>query len=139
MKIGFILLTVFLQACATGYQSGQSSYSGGFYEAKGPGELTRISFSGNGYIDAETAAIYTLYRCAEYTIEKGNSHFVIYSNLFDAAADIRSTKVSIGAIGGKPLNQAYILMRKNPEGNTFDAAQIMNKYNDVVNKKGLGR
>ncbi len=136
MKKVVILLVVFLQACATSYQSGKGSYTGGVFEAKGPGKLILITFSGNGYIDTKTAEIYTLYRCAEYTIEQGNSHFIVYSNLFDAAADKRSAKMSIGSIGGKPLNRVYILMRKNPEGNTFDAVQLINKYNDVVNKKG---
>jgi len=135
MKTRIILilsLLTFLQACATGYQSGEWSYTGGFYESEAPGKLIKITFAGNGYIDSDTAEAYTLYRCAEYTKEQGGSHFVVYKSLFDAAQDKRSLNIALGSIGGKPSNFAYILLRNEPEEGALEASKIMEKYQKVV-------
>lgn len=133
VKIVVLIFGVLLcVGCATPYQSGAMSFTGGHNTVTGPGKLIRIEFAGNGFIDHKTAEIYAYYRCAEYTKEQGKNFFLLYDSLTDAAKDKRGHKVSLGAIGNKPIAYAYILLRDEPETLSHDADSIMKKYHEVI-------
>ena len=128
LRIILIIMGVLLSVgCATPYQSGALSFTGGHNAVTGPGKLVRIDFAGNGFIDNETAEIYAYYRCAEYTKEQGKNFFLLYGSLTDAAKDKRGNKVSLGLVGSKPVAYAYILLRDEPES--------LYKYPESIIKK----
>lgn len=96
------LLILSLVGCATSYQgSGAFSITGGYYEVPVNPQLTKVVFSGNGYIDTETAAKYTLFRCAELAKKQNKNYFVIYESLHLAALDQPTQQISLGAVGGE--------------------------------------
>ncbi|MRX27367.1 hypothetical protein [Kangiella sp. HZ709] len=133
-KIIIIFIFLLLNGCATPYQSsGLFSWSGGFDETPGPGKLTKVYFSGNGFIEHETAKIYALYRSAEYTKEQGKSFFQMYTSLINASKDITSDTVMLGSVGGKPTAFAYVLLLENPNENSLNADEVIEKYNHIVN------
>ena len=122
-----------LAGCATPYSGNfLTAFTGGFTEGDAPGDLVAISFSGNGFISAETVSAYTMYRSAEYTIEQGGTHFVAYNNLVDAAVNNMADTPHIGTIGGKPNATLYILVLDHSEVGAFVAADVMADYQDIV-------
>ena len=55
MKKLILLLPLCLFGCATGYQSGLGSATGGYYEERLAENNYLVRFSGNGFTDDETA------------------------------------------------------------------------------------
>lgn len=109
MKGILILASIFmLTGCATSYQSGAFSITGGYYEVPVNQNLTKVVFSGNGYTDNATASQYTLFRCAELANKQNKPYFYTYENLFQAGLGIPSKQVSNGSIGGKPVTYTYV-------------------------------
>lgn len=133
IKILILLcIAIFSQGCATAYQNGMFSLTGGYYEEDGPGDLVKINFSGNGYITGEKVAQFNLYRCAEYTKENGKSHFIAYNSLWDAALDRRASSTTLGFVGGKPFSFVFILLRDEYEFGTMEADTILAEYQHIV-------
>lgn len=106
--ISIIVSILILTGCATSYQSGAFSFTGGYYEVPVNEKLTKVVFSGNGYIENETASQYTLFRCAELASKQNKPYFYIYENLVFASFGRASKTVSNGSIGGKPVTYTYV-------------------------------
>ncbi len=76
--VGIIIL---FGGCATAYQDGKGTFTGGWYVKQMEGDIYRVVFSGNGYTSRETAQTYWLYRSAELALEKGYDGFKILSHI----------------------------------------------------------
>ena len=106
--ISILVSILILTGCATSYQSGAFSYTGGYYEVPVNEKLTKVVFSGNGFLENETASQYTLFRCAELANKQNKPYFYIYENLFQASLEHPSKTVSNGSVGGKPITYTYV-------------------------------
>jgi hypothetical protein len=111
--LGLAALALALAGCATTYTDATNpltGLAGGYYDLKGPGKLTIVGFSGNGYTDAETARTFVLRRACEVVREQGKGHFLAFTTLEQAAAG-RTVGEDLGihALGGKPFSMIYIL------------------------------
>lgn len=120
-----------LAGCATGYHSTSNpllGWTGGYWDRKGPGSTIKVGFAGNGFIKPEKVGIYLLYRSAEVTQREGGTHFVLYSSLYDAVADVRSTERKVSSTFGKPATHAYIWVVPEGERDAIPAAAILERY-----------
>src|SRR5690348_18496880 len=82
-----MVAALLLGGCATGYHSDKGvirGYTGGYWEQPGPGELLKVGFSGNGYIDRDTTHAHLMYRCAELALQRHKRYFRLYESLTDA-------------------------------------------------------
>lgn len=70
-----IVVTGALGGCATGYQ--KLGLGGGFSERRISDTAYYVAFAGNGYASRERVHWFWMYRCAELTLEKNHSLFVI--------------------------------------------------------------
>jgi hypothetical protein len=73
-----VVLALALSSCATTYQ--KSGITGGYSEKKLSDSAYTVSFSGNGYASRDRVYFFWIYRCAELTLEKGYSLYVIRPN-----------------------------------------------------------
>lgn len=67
-----------LSSCATPYQ--QSGITGGYSEKKISDSAYTVSFSGNGFASKDRVYFFWIYRCAELTLQRGYSLYVIRPN-----------------------------------------------------------
>ena len=66
---------LFLSSCAVKY--GPLTATGGYSESFVEHDVAEVSFEGNNSNSKEQINDYLLFRCAELTLEKGYSHFLI--------------------------------------------------------------
>ncbi|WP_374517872.1 CC0125/CC1285 family lipoprotein [Undibacterium squillarum] len=119
-----ILAISILSGCATGYHS-SSNPTGGYWEKKGPGQLIKVGFSGNGYVTRQKVGAYLLYRCAEITQREGKKYFAFYVNLPAAVMDQRSSKKNVTKIGSHVTDYAYILFFDDPSPGLLDSSEVI--------------
>lgn len=128
-------MCVALSGCATGYHSAANpilGFTGGYWDAPGPGSTIKVGFEGNGFISRDKVSTYLLYRCAEVTKREGGSHFVFYATLPEAVADQRSTERQVLTIGGKPSAHAYIWVVPPTEQNALSADELIARLGPEV-------
>lgn len=77
------VLALILSSCATTYQS--AGFTGGYREKQISDSAYVVSFSGNGYASRDRIYYFWIYRCAELTLQKGYSLYVIRPNSPPAA------------------------------------------------------
>lgn len=138
-RIAVTATTLALFGCATGYQSSDNPLTGmfgGYWDEKGPGQLIKVGFDGNGYISNDKVATYLLYRCAEVAAREGSDYFILYQNLPAAVADRRSTERTVGTVGGKASSYAYILLSNAPGDGVMSSAEVMQRLEPVVKSTG---
>lgn len=132
-------IMVLLGGCATAYQDGKGTFTGGWYVKHMEGDIYRVVFSGNGYTSRETAQTYWLYRSAELAIEKGYDGFKILSHItltqsidpeafFNKPSSIKTVQYYVPIYideSNKPVIEADIKLINYPFENTppkvFDA------------------
>lgn len=103
----FIVLALFLSlvGCATGYQSGLGSTSGGFYEERIAENNYIVRFNGNGFTSDEIAYDYALLRAVEIGYELGFS-FMLLNGSKDTGTTTKGsmtlpqTSTTSGFVGG---------------------------------------
>ena len=127
-----------LCGCATGYHDagGLLGVSGGYYDQKGPGELFKVGFSGNGYIKADMVRDYLTYRCAEVARREGHAWFAMYQNLPDAIRDRRIDSKNVGKLNNKPWGEVYILFFEQSEYGLLNADEVITRLEPVVDAQG---
>ena len=128
-------LALVLGGCATGYQSSSNPIAGmfgGYWDQKGPGQLIKVGFDGNGFISREKVGTYLLYRCAEVAKREGSDYFIFYENLPAAVGDRRSSERSVGTIGGKASTFAYILLTKTPGEGVMSSGEVIARLHGEV-------
>jgi hypothetical protein len=124
-----------LTGCATGYHSATNpilGMTGGYWDAKGPGRLIKVGFSGNGFIKEAQVETYLLYRCAEVTRREGGTHFVLYSSLPNAIRDVRSAEREARSLGGKPYTWAYIDIVAAGTIDAHSADEVITRLGPIV-------
>lgn len=127
-----------LPGCATPYQDMNSFTNviglgtGGYWEQKGPGNLIKIGFSGNGFIAKEKVGDYLIYRCAKVVKRDGGNYFVMYKTLPDAISDRRTLYRRVDTVTGKPDTYAYIKLIDKPESDALSADEVIAKLKPEV-------
>lgn len=135
---------ILLCGCATNY--GSVGLTGGFTEKELEPNVWRIGYYGNGFTTPETVQTYWLYRCAEFTLEKGFNGFEIISNI--TLVQRRPTDVQVASsvpifipmdTAPKPYIEADIRLLKSPltlrPGKVFDAAALKSQLEGPVKGK----
>jgi hypothetical protein len=127
-----------LAGCATGYhdRGGLLGHSGGYYDRKGPGELIKVGFSGNGFISANKVRDYLTYRCAEIAKREGHTWFAIYRNLPDAIRDQRSDSKEPGKLNNKPWGEVYVLFFQQADDGLLNADEVIARLRPAVEGRG---
>lgn len=131
--------TLALCGCATGYQSSDNPIAGifgGYWDTKGPGQLIKVGFDGNGFITKDKVGAYLLYRCAEVAKREGSDYFILYPNLPSAISDRRATERAVSSIGGKAASFAYILLTNEPGDGVLSSAEVIQRLEPEVNPAG---
>ncbi|MCU0973945.1 MAG: hypothetical protein MUF80_08340 [Burkholderiales bacterium] len=130
-----VVAVTVMAACATAYQDATNpitGFTGGYWESKGPGQLVKVGFAGNAYIERGRVGTYLLYRSAEIAKREGKPYFAFYENLPAAVVDKRSSERSVKTVGGKPVTYAYILFFDAPEPGLLNAAEVIARLEPEV-------
>lgn len=124
-----------LSGCATPYQNSSHGITGGYSNISVSNTVEKITFSGNGYLDASTAVDYGLLRSAEYASENGKPYFMMYSTLMDIVRDRPTQKPNIGLIGSFPTSVCYVVLLDDYQDNALKTQDIIEKLSILKNKK----
>jgi len=134
MKKIFILILLYtISGCATQYQSGQFSLTGGHTNYPVTGKLEKIIFSANGFTDQTTAQKYALFRSAEYAKENNKPYFIMYPRLIHAALDRKTQAATIGSVDNKPTAFCYITLLDDYQHGAIVTKQIIDQINKTNN------
>lgn len=134
MKYSAIALTtlILLSGCSTVYMDARNplAISGGYWDKAGPGKLTTVGFSANGFTSQDTASKLLFRRCAELAKAAGKPYFLVYETPADAVAGKAIRDPSVFKLGNKPNPVVYILMQDGPSPLAFPAeAEVSSKNN----------
>lgn len=129
-KLLLLIAVMALAACATPYQSG--GLAGGYYQTQGPGQLLKVTFSGNGYIKSDAVQQYALYRSAEVAKEKKKPYFIIYETLLAASVGKPSELPTVGIVGNKPTAFAFVLFLDSPQPGAKDTDKTLAEIGEVI-------
>ncbi len=117
--------------CATGYQSSDTSLSGGFSEIRLSPDSWRVLVEGNGFTSRGEAEQILLRRCAELTLESGKRYFVL-----DARdAWIEAQRTSRTHVKTSPRDVAVVTALDEQEREAFDAVTIIAETNEIAKGK----
>ena len=129
-----------LAGCATGYQASSNGLMGpsifGYREAKGPGELIKVSFHGNAMTEREAVGRYLMYRCAEIAQREKKPYFALYPTLLAAALDKRSNGNPVGSFPEPQRGFTYILLFNAPSQGLMNTKEVLARLGPEV-KKGV--
>lgn len=135
-RMGAPMATLLLLAgCATGYHDLSNplvGWTGGYWESKGPGELTKVGFAGNSIVTRNKVGIYLLYRCAEIAQRERKPYFALYQSLPAAVMDKRSPDKEVTTITGKPTAYAYILFFDQDAPGLLNTADVLQRLEPEV-------
>lgn len=122
----FILLgCLFLTACATPYQDGRFSITGGYFEQPVNSHLTKVAFYANGFTSVTMAVRFAKFRCAEIADKNKKPYFLMYPSL-DSAANRRSSLFPAeGSIGGKPAAIAFLALSDEKVPGAIETSAVM--------------
>lgn len=137
-KFLLVLFAVSVTGCATAYQSGTFSLTGGHYQSSGPGSLEKVTFSGNGFIDSTKVQQFALYRCAEIAKEKNKPYFLIFDSLMAASIPKPSDMPNVGLVGGKPTAFAFLLLLDGPRAGAKETGKVLSELATVVKPVNAG-
>jgi hypothetical protein len=113
MKYFIILINIFLIGCATTYQSGSGSSTGGYFEERIAEDNYLVYFKGNGYTTDKQAYEYALLRALEIGSELDYKYMFIQSS--DSRAKNTTTNINLptystttGSVGGNNIYASTI-------------------------------
>lgn len=132
------LIVLLGSGCATRYGSQSNvltGWMGGYTDRPGPGELVRVDFAGNGFIDSSKVGIYLVYRCAELAQAHGKPYFSMYPTLAHAIADRAIGESSVTSVGGKPLGTIYVLYQDTDVPGATATKDVLDRYEAVVKEE----
>jgi hypothetical protein len=130
-----IAMALLLSGCATGYHSVNgpiSGWTGGYWDQPGPGELVKVGFDGNGYIDRETITGYLMYHCAELAEQRHKPYFRMFESLPDAIRGIAEDELAVGRVGGKLDDWVYVLFDDQKLSGDQETAKVLATYGSKV-------
>lgn len=124
MKILIYINLFILVSCATPYQ--KQGFRGGYSESQVNRDLYEVVFDGNGYTKQSTVYEYLKRRCAEITLEKGYSHYVILSGKDETSGYIQTINGETSSVE-KPSNRVLIKLLKDPSPDViaYDANMVL--------------
>ncbi|MGN8225345.1 CC0125/CC1285 family lipoprotein [Gracilimonas sp. BCB1] len=93
ISFSFLFITFFIAGCATSYHP-ENSRGYGFTEKQLSGQSYLVSFSGNSRTSPTDVQHMLLRRCAELTIQKGYSYFLILDKDSDTMRDVTYSEIS---------------------------------------------
>lgn len=125
-------LSPLLAALLAGCASTATAPYGGFDEASGPGKLHAIELGGRN-LSADLAQQYVLYRGAEFALQTGHAHFVMFEGLPEAAAGQAASASRAGTFRDLPIVSTFVLSLDKPQPRSFDAAATLQKLRTAVN------
>lgn len=120
------LMSLLLAGCATGYHS--FGYAGGYWDAKGPGKLTRVGFAANGYSKTDTVAVYLLYRCAELAKQQDKPYFLLYETIGLAISGVPTEVAYAPTSYGKPDGMVFVMFTNEKAPGALSTQEILDKY-----------
>ncbi len=136
----FILLIISINGCAIGYHSlgflgtgyHKSNLAGGYDETQIDQNTYRVTFKANPFTSFDKTANYTLYRCAEFTLDHGYDYFIVLeshetgqvSGAYVTAMDPSFSKTIKVFKGKKPENEL----------NAYDAKEVMANLEKYIKK-----
>lgn len=117
-----------LCSCATRYQDGSSplSITGGYGSEKGPGNLEKIYFRGNGYTSSVQTSQYAIRHAAEIGRLQHQPYFAMYQNLTDAANNKKSHEPLVDATLERTYSYFYVMYHQNKESGDYVVDDILN-------------
>lgn len=161
VSIGMVVLMLaMLTGCATTY--GPKESMGGYSEKEIDPTMVEVTFEGNQYNKAEQIRTYLTYRCAELTLEKGFSYFLIMEDksyeqsgekeFAESDLTIETRTSMSGGVNnrvssnfgaqetGKNIVGVFVIkMLLNPDpvniSATMDAQAFIDNYGDVIKKR----
>ncbi|WP_109126337.1 hypothetical protein [Dyella sp. C11] len=110
-------------------------FTGGYWDKPGPGELLKVGFDGNGYIDRDTITAYLMYHCAELAQQRHKPYFRMYESLPDAIHDNAVSELAVGRVFGKLDDWVYLLFDDQHQPGDQDTATVLATYRTKVTKK----
>ena len=131
-------ILIFVVSCATPYKP--LSITGGFSEVKIQEGMYKVYFKGNAYIGEERIRNYTLYRCAEITLENHYQYFIILEdNISERKGYITDTnKYGSNTYEYKKLTGGYTIQcfADKPETNKtiYNAKEIKKNLSPYINE-----
>lgn len=113
-----------LFSCATPYQ--KHGFRGGYSESQVNRDMYEVVFDGNGYTRQATVYEYLKRRCAEITLEKGYSHYIILSGKDETSGYIQTINGETSSVE-KPSNRVLIKLLKDPSPDViaYDANMVL--------------
>lgn len=121
----WLVASFFFTGCATAYQSGQFSYTGGYIDLPVNDQMRKVVFYANGFTGVETAVKYARFRCAELAEAAGKPYFIMYPSLEDAAIGRTSRVPSAGNIGNKPAAYAFLTLSDESKLGSIKTSEVI--------------
>lgn len=128
-------LALLLSSCATGYHSVEgpiSGWTGGYWDQPGPGELLKVGFDGNGYIDRDTITAYLMYHCADLAQKRHKPYFRMFQSLPDAIRGAATDELAVGRVGGKLDDWVYLLFDDQKLPGDQETAKVLETYRSKI-------
>ncbi|HXD38816.1 MAG TPA: hypothetical protein VN624_19335, partial [Rhodanobacter sp.] len=109
-----------------------------YWDQPGPGELLKVGFGGNGYIDRDTTHAYLMYRCAELARQRHKPYFRMYESLPDAIRDRPVVDLTVGRVAGKMGDWVFVLFDQNYSAGDLSAVEVEKRYASYIHPPGAG-
>ncbi len=134
LRLGTLfLLQCLLTSCSTQYHSVNTPFlgwTGGYWDAEGPGNLVEIGFNGNALVTTRKVEYWAMRRAAEVCQQNKKTYFVIYPSLENAVADDPVEVVSASKTMGRASTSFYILMDDMPSQYALKASDVLARYQE---------
>jgi hypothetical protein len=120
----FLIIVLLLSGCATTYESGLGSNSGGYFEQRISDNNYLVSFRGNKFTTDEKAHFYALLRALEIGLELDYKYMLIQSA--DSRPEITQSTVNL---------PTYTTTTGNVAGETFYANTMSSTPTNFTSRK----
>ena len=94
-KLGLCVFLVMLTSCSTSY--GRKGVAGGYTDRQIDSNTFIVHYAANQYTAPDRLEAYTMYRCAEITLEQGCDYFLLIDPTYAKHAVRVTIKVHKGA------------------------------------------
>lgn len=126
-----------LSGCTTGYHSADNlilGYTGGYWDRVGPGKLTKVGFSANGFSNPNKVAVNLMYRCAELAQARNKPYFSFYSSIQNAIAGLPTQFADSSMTYGKPEAFGYVLFHDEAQEGALATKEVLEKYQAQIRR-----
>jgi hypothetical protein len=131
MAVSVLAMTMFAAACATTYQSSDTSIAGGYSEVRLTPTSWRVLVEGNGFTERGEVEQFLMRRAAELTLEQGMRYFVLENHRAWTNARVDRD----GDLITSPANAAVVIAVAQQERDAFDAAKVVVETNAAAKAK----